>query len=144
MAAPVYADTSFLVSLYVQDANSSRAADAARRTAPLFLTPLGLHELRNAIRLCAFRRQITTAQRERALQDMEQDMAAGVLHAAPLDWPKALRHAESLGRQHTETLGSRGMDLLHVASALALRARRFATFDDRQRRLAGLAGLDVT
>ncbi|OHE89426.1 MAG: hypothetical protein A3G75_05275, partial [Verrucomicrobia bacterium RIFCSPLOWO2_12_FULL_64_8] len=113
MAAPVYADTSFLVSLYVQDANSSRAADAARAAAPLFLTPLARHELRNAIRLCAFRGQITAAQREKALQDMEQDLAAGVLHAAPLDWPKALRHAEALGRRHTETLGARGMDILH-------------------------------
>jgi len=33
------------------------------------------------------------------------------------------------------------MDVLHVACPLALRARRFAAFDERQR--AELAGLDV-
>ena len=143
MAAPVYADTSFLVSLYVQDANSARAVANAPRMLPVLLTPLTEHELRNAIRLCVFRRQITTAQREKALHDLENDKAAGVLHVAPLDWPKALKHAEALGRRHTEGLGARGMDILHVASALALKAERFVTFDQRQRELARLAGLDT-
>ena len=143
MAAPAYVDTSFLVSLHVQDANSVRAATEAGQILPVFLTSLIEHELRNAIRLCVFRRQITTAQREKALHDLENDKAAGVLHVAPLDWPKALKHAEALGRRHTEGLGARGMDILHVASALALKAARFVTFDDRQRALARLAGLDT-
>ena len=143
MAAPVYADTSFLVSLYIQDANSARAVANAPELLPVFLTPLTEHELRNAIRLCVFRRQITTTQREKALHDLENDKAAGVLHAVPLDWPKALKYAEALGRRHTEALGARGMDILHVASALALKAGRFVTFDEKQRELARLAGLNV-
>ena len=144
MAAPVYADTSFLVSLYVQDANTARAVAAVESGAtPLVFTPLIRHELRNALRLCVFRRQITAAQRESALHDMEADAEAGVLHIAPVDWPKVFAHAETLGRNHSEALGTRGMDILHVACALALRAKRFATFDDRQRQLAELAGLDV-
>lgn len=144
MAAPVYADTSFLVSLYVQDANTPRAVAAVEAGAmPLIFTPLIRHELRNALRLCVFRRQITAAQRESALHDMEADAEAGVLHLAPVDWPKAFTHAEKLGRNHSEALGTRGMDILHVACALAVRAKRFATFDDRQRQLAELAGLDV-
>ena len=143
MAAPVYADTSFLVSLYIQDANSARAVANAPELLPVFLTPLTEHELRNAIRLCVFRRQITTTQREKALHDIESDKTAGVLHVAPLDWPKALKYAEALGRRHTEALGARGMDILHVASALALKAGRFVTFDEKQRELARLAGLNV-
>lgn len=143
MAAPVYADTSFLVSLYVQDANSARVVADAPKLFPVFFTPLSEHELRNAIRLCVFRRQITTTQREKALHDLENDKAAGVLHVAPLDWPKALKHAEALGRRHTERLGARGMDILHVASALALKAGRFVTFDKRQQDLARLVGLEA-
>jgi predicted nucleic acid-binding protein len=144
MAAPVYADTSFLVSLYVQDANTARAVVAVESgTTPLVFTPLIRHELRNALRLCVFRRQITAAQRESALHDMEADAEAGVLHVAPVDWPKAFTHAERLGRMHSEALGTRGMDVLHVACALALRAKRFATYDERQRQLAELAGLEV-
>jgi len=121
----------FLVSLYVQDANSNRATASAPQLLPIYLTPVAGHELRNAVRLCVFRRQITSAQREKALYELEKDLASGVLHAAPLDWPKALKHAEALGRHHTELIGSRGMDLLHVASALTLNAKRFVTFDDR-------------
>lgn len=143
MAGPTYADTSFLVSLCLRDANSARAAGAALRVMPAFLTPLLEHELRNAIRLCAFRRQISSNQREEVLHDLEQDKAAGVFHLVPLDWPKALKHAEALSRRHTETLGVRGMDILHVASALALKAGRFVTFDERQRELARLAGLNT-
>lgn len=144
MAAPVYADTSFLVSLYVQNANTARAVAAVESGAtPLIFTPLIRHELRNALRLCVFRRQIAAAQRESALHDMEADAEAGVLHLTPVDWPKAFTHAERLGRSHSEALGTRGMDILHVACALALRAKRFATFDGRLRQLAKLAGLDV-
>lgn len=144
MAALVYADTSFLVSLYVQDANTAHAVAAVESgAAPLIFTPLIRHELRNALRLCVFRRQITAAQRESALHDMEADAEAGVLHLAPVDWPKAFTHAERLGRTHSEALGTRGMDILHVACALAMRAKRFATFDERQRQLAELAGLEA-
>lgn len=144
MPAPVYADTSFLVSLYVADANTTRAVTAVESgAAPLVFTPLIRHELRNALRLCVFRRQITPAQRESALHDMAADAEAGVLHLTPVDWPKAFTHAETLGRLHSEALGTRGMDILHVACALALRAKRFATFDDRQRQLAELAGLAI-
>src|SRR5476651_2538455 len=101
MAAPVYADTSFLVSLYVPDANTARAVRAAESGAtPLVFTPLIRHELRNALRLCVFRRQITAAQRESTLHDMEADAEAGVLHATPVDWPKVFVHAETLGRKH--------------------------------------------
>lgn len=144
MAGTTYADTSFLVSLSLRDANSAHATAMASRVMPVLLTPLLEHELRNAIRLCVFRRQISSAQREAVLHDLDQDKAAGVLHAVPIDWPKVLRHAETLGRRHTEVLGVRGMDILHVASALALKAGRFVTFDDRQRELAQAAGLDTT
>jgi predicted nucleic acid-binding protein len=144
MAAPVYADTSFLVSLYVQDANSGRAVTAVEQgTTPIFFTPLVRHELQNALRLAVFRRHITSGQREAAWHEIERDLAAGVLHESPLDWPKALKAAEALSRAHTERLGARGMDILHVGSALALRAKRFVTFDERQRELVGLAGLEL-
>jgi hypothetical protein len=99
--------------------------------------------LQNALRLLVFRRQISAAQREAAWQEIEHDLAAGLLYEAPLDWPKALKAAEALSRAHTEALGARGMDILHVGSALALRAKKFVTFDDRQRELVGLAGLEL-
>ena len=48
----VYADTSFLFSLYAQDANTVQAARiGGSLNAPLVLTPLQRYELRNAFRL---------------------------------------------------------------------------------------------
>jgi predicted nucleic acid-binding protein len=38
-------------------------------------------------------------------------------------------------------MGTRARDILHVASALLLRAERILTFDDRQRQLAHAEGL---
>ena len=143
MATPTYADTSFLVSLYVKDAHSERAAALAAKLMPVFFTPLVEHELRNAIRLCVFRRQITSGQREKSLYEVERDAYEGFLYPVPLDWPKTFKHAEVLGRSFTESIGARGMDILHVGSALALKARQFATFDDRQASLAKSAGLEL-
>ena len=44
---------------------------------------------------------------------------------------------------HTPTIGSPSLDILHVATALALGATEFCTFDTRQGKLARLAGLRV-
>ena len=44
---------------------------------------------------------------------------------------------------HTETLGVRSFDLLHVGLAVALGSTEFLTFDTRQASLARAAGLRV-
>ena len=51
--------------------------------------------------------------------------------------------AIELARNHTMYIGSRSLDVLHVASAIAITTDHFLTFDDRQARLAALAGLKV-
>ncbi len=42
---------------------------------------------------------------------------------------------------HTESLGCRTLDIVHVAAAAELRVERFVSFDSRQLQLAELAGL---
>ena len=49
-----------------------------------------------------------------------------------------------LGPRHAARLGARTLDSLHVACALELRAERFWTFDERQKRLARAEGLTAT
>ena len=72
-------------------------------------------------------------------------MAAGVLVAQSDLWEKLVREAESLAEQHTPAIGSRSLDILHVAAALVLvlGATEFCTLDTRQGKLAQLAGLKV-
>jgi predicted nucleic acid-binding protein len=60
-----------------------------------------------------------------------------------LDWNEALREAEAVADQYLEKTGVRSGDLLHVASAVALNAEEFCTFDRRQADLAKRVGLKV-
>ena len=137
-----YPDTGFLCSLYASDTHSARAASRmARQPLPLPFGWLHQLELRNALRLRVFRREITRPQREAALNLLLADLAGGVLvHAAP-SHSAVLIEAERLSALHSETLGTRSLDILHVASALVLGAADFLTFDHRQAALAKAAGL---
>ena len=140
-----YADTSFLYSLYVQQANSA-AATAYISTAgsgPLPITTLGRFELFNAIRLSAFRKQIDKKMAAADLQAIAKDIASGVLEIKGCDWTAVHAEAERLSAAHTLTGGYRGMDTLHVATALILRATEFRSFDQNQRQLAAAEGLIV-
>jgi predicted nucleic acid-binding protein len=141
---PAYADTSFLARAYTPHADSRKALSwlqQARESLPF--TPLHRHELRNAIRLRVFRREITAEQRKLAFQELESDLADGILAHTPIPWTDTFRQAEDLGALHTEKLGVRSFDLLHVGLALALNATEFLTCDTRQAALAKAAGLKV-
>jgi len=139
-----YAETSFLVRLYLTQSDSPKALAFMRGFRdPLPFTPLHRHELRNAIRLAVFRQEIDTARRNAAFEDIESDLADGILAHVPIPWTSAFRDAEQLGAAHTERMGVRGIDLLHTGVALALGAKVFLTFDTRQADLAKAAGLKV-
>jgi hypothetical protein len=106
-------------------------------------TPVHRHELRNALRLAVFRKEIDAERRNAAFADIESDLADGILAHVPIRWTDAFREAEDLGKKHTESLGIRSVDLLHMGIALTLRTKRFLTFDARQVELAEAAGLNV-
>ncbi len=139
-----YADTAFLCSLHAPDAHTGRVvAWLQRPRAPLPFTGLHRLEFRNALRLRVFRKEITPEQRELAIQAMLSDIAADVFAHAEPSWPEVLLEAERLSGGHSETIGTRSLDILHVASALVLGARDFLTFDTRQGTLAKAVGLRV-
>jgi predicted nucleic acid-binding protein len=136
-----YADTSFLVSLYLKDSNAPLAIGLSKRLQPvLILTPIHELELNNAIELAVFRRELTPAQAVAARTDFEQDVLHWGLSPLPLD---VFARAVTLARRHTARYGTRSVDILHVATARALGAEAFLTFDRRQHRLARAAGLRV-
>ena len=139
-----YADTSFLVALYVPQSHSEQATRwAAACREPLPVTPFGAHEFKNAISLLAFRKQLSTADELALCDEFEADLAHGRLAAITPVWRDLFAQAERLRDDFTATLGVRGMDILHVAAALSLGATVFLTFDDRQKTLATKAGLKV-
>jgi hypothetical protein len=139
-----YADTTFLCSLYAADVHSARVIARMRRQAlPLPFTWLHQLELRNALRLRVFRREITRTQRDASLDAILADLAGGVLTAASPDPAALTAEAERLSARYSEKLGTRSLDILHVAAAVILRQDAFLSFDGRQRSLARAAGLRV-
>jgi predicted nucleic acid-binding protein len=140
----IYPDTSFLVSLYIDEEVTPIAQEYAVNLAePLSFTPFHRLEFRTALRIRAFRKELTLAKLQMALRRSDDDLLDGILQHTPLVWADALREAERLGEAHLTETGARSGDLLHVASAVVLGAREFVTFDQRQTALARRAGLRV-
>jgi len=139
-----YADTGFLCSLYCPDAHTGRAAARmAKQSLPLPFVWLHQLELRNALRLRIFRGEVTPVQRDASLNAMLTDLSGGVLAAAVPPLAGVMIEAERLSALHSEVLGTRSLDVLHVACALVLGGSDFLTFDIRQGALARAAGLKV-
>ena len=138
-----YADTSFLVSLYTPDSNSEEAAARMKRAPlPVLLTSFVELEWINALELRVFRQELTVVEVRAARRAFRQDIQAGVFAVKPLPTAALERAAQIAGKQ-TRRLGTRTIDVLHVASALALAADTFYTFDHRQQKLAQSMGLKV-
>jgi predicted nucleic acid-binding protein len=139
-----YADTGFLCSLYAPDAHTAKSVGAMKRqTDPLAFTWLHQLEFRNALRLRVFRKEITIKQRDASLNLLLADLAGGIFEHASPPHPEVMMEAERLSALHSEKIGTRSLDILHVAAALVLGARIFLTFDKRQASLAKAAGLKI-
>ena len=143
-----YPDTSFLCALYVAQDTSPRAiAHYQTMAEPLYVTPLLLFEFRQSTRWQAFlhardrQKGYPRAVAERALTDLQANLASGAVVMVPADWPEVYAIAERLSAQYTVSGGHRALDLLHVETALQLNAQQFLTFDANQRRVAVAEGL---
>ena len=132
----IYADTSFLVSLYSLDANSVVAARTVKASVgDRFLTILVELEVINAFGLRVFRKEVTAAQAQSSLSDFEKDLRDGVFQLRGLP-DTVFERARQLSRRTTARLGTRTADILHVAAALELGVDYLYSFDQHQRKLA--------
>ena len=139
-----YPDTGFLCSLYAPDAHTPRAVKRMKRQRlPLAWTWLHQLELRNALRLRVFRREIVAPQRDACFNMVLADLAGGILVVATPPLAEMTTEAGRLSALHSETLGTRTLDILHVAAALVLGLTELLTFDARQAALARAVSLKV-
>jgi len=139
-----FADTGFIASLYLEE-TTSKAADVAlgKNRQPLPFTPIVELELRNAFNRAVQRKRITLAERDAIWQDVAADIAGGFLVPTPIASRELYDKARQLSDYHTPVLGTRSLDLLHIASALILKSDIFFSFDDRQRKAAASESLKV-
>ena len=150
-----YADTSFLMRLVAEEPGSTGAVADYRRLGWPRVFYLSLHDLEvtNAIRQRAFhlRRSVPASERvsiarerKAALALLRKFIVRGAFVEIAVDMDMAMTAARALSERHTERLGCRGFDLLHVALALELKCEAFLTSDRVQGELARAEGLAVT
>ena len=141
-AEAVYVDPSGLARLYIHQAGSREMSAWRRRVnGTLAVTHHGRTEIINAICRAVFLGHLTAVAASEAIADFASDFAEGRLHQAEILWRAALNRAAELAQTHTPKLGTRSLDVLHVACALELESRYFLTFDQRQQNLASEVGL---
>lgn len=139
-----YADSSFLLSLYISDCNNAKAlAVLPTLRKPLSpLTPFHRLELRNGLARKIFQGHLTRSEAAAVWANIESDtnIFAG---GRSIEWGLVMPRAELLSSTYTHLCGTRSLDVLHVAIALELGALDFISFDHKQRELAKLVELNV-
>ena len=149
-----YADSSFILRIVTGETDSPQVIAEYRRlgTPKLCFLPLHALEIRNAILQRAFHQRRSVASGERsqiarerdaALARLEHLLARRALLDVALDLDAVITRAGKLSSAHTERIGARAIDILHVASALALESEQFLTTDSRQAQLAKAEGMKV-
>jgi predicted nucleic acid-binding protein len=139
----IYIDTSFLMSLYSPDVNSTTAAHILQaKQGELLVTVFGELELANALELRVFRKELSATQVRLAFKDFSKDLQDGIFRLRPL-LELVFGRARELCRKTTARLGTRTSDLLHVAAALELGADWLYSFDQRQRKPGQTVGLNL-
>lgn len=115
------------------------------RLDPLPLAFTWLHEVEftNGLQLKLFRKEASATAVAATLDALRADRESGVLHWAQPSWPAVFATTLRLSATHSRTLGTRTLDLFHIAAALTLQAAEFVTGDDRQARAAIKEGLKV-
>lgn len=140
----VYADSSIIVSCYIQDNLTSQALAAMANVVDVMaITALHRLELRNATQLAVFRNRITQFEADMAWGDFLADYRSNGFVRHLVDWRLAFRDAFKMASAYSATLGSRSLDILHVAAARQIGAKVFLTFDKRQHSLALAAGMQA-
>ena len=139
----VYFDTGVLVKLYYLEPGSQKVAARAAKETALTFPPLAEIELRNALRVLHGRGLLTAEELPLAQGMIDEDISGGRLRRVSADHAQVYERAEELSLRHADRTKCRALDLLHVSHAVVSRIPRFFTGDQRQAKLAELAGLKV-
>lgn len=143
-AESTYVDPSALRSLYLHDDRSARFCAWRRRLGGcLPVTRFGRVEIINSVQLAVHRQLIDGGLAQSAIADFDADIREGRLAVLDVLWRRTLDLAAELSTLHTAALGTRTLDVLHVATAVTLETKRFVSYDTRQAALAKAVGLRV-
>lgn len=110
---------------------------------PVVFTRFQRAELVNSLRCKQGRGETTAADVSKALADVRADLRSGFLVLRELDWSRLFAATVRLSTAHAAATLCRTLDAIHVAAALQLGIREFATKDNRQTAFAAACGFRV-
>jgi len=140
----VYVDTSVLVKLYIREELSREASNWIKKNNEAIpLTRFHELEFTNAIQLKQFRSEVPEAESLVITTRFKEPESKGIFYRPQMDWSEIFNYAVDLSEKHTALIGARSLDILHIASALSIKAEKFLTVDGRQTEVARLAGLKI-
>ena len=140
----IYADTSFLASLYLP--NDARHGDALAvvntwTVSPrLPFTPFAMLELRNVLARLQYKGRLHMGDARAFEQLVRDDLQAGILDAYPFHACEWMDATFALVEKVTPLTGTRTLDVMHIAFAKLCGAKTFLSFDTNQRKAAKAAG----
>jgi predicted nucleic acid-binding protein len=140
----LYYDSGVLVKLYVREWLSDAVINfAEEQESPISFNPLQELEVRNALRLKRFRKEIKTDEHDRATKLITENLNDELLVRGFIEWPRALLEAETISRKMTGKVGSRTIDIIHLGIAEVGDVEGFVSLDDRQIRAAEATKLTI-
>lgn len=140
----LYVDTSVIVKLYIKEQFSQEVSNWIRaNNEAIPLTLIHDLEFNNAMCLKQFRLEITQDEARAIELKKEDHERKGIYYRPAINWTDTFQCAIDLSKKYTRKIGSRSLDIIHVASAISMKANRFLSFDERQRELAHLEGLGM-
>ncbi len=139
-----YLDSSVLVKLYYPEPESESVERwVFLHQAHLLCTSLHALEIRNAMNSKLFRSEISGGQYAEWARRFEQDRSHGVLQNYAPNWSRVFHQAERIVEGSTRRMGTRSLDILHIALACDAPTDVFLTNDARQGHAAEQFGLTV-
>lgn len=140
----LYIDSSVLVKLYYPEPESKVFSEwIIKQKQAILFTQFHELEIINAFSLKVFRNEITVENFNAFRDIIEKDKAAGILEVINPDWSEVLMESLKILKRSNHTIGTRSLDIIHVASADTLNCDTFLTNDKRQLNAALGIGLNV-
>lgn len=132
----IYLDTSALIKLYFIEEGSQELNELIMaQDEPLPIWELQEAEFVNALRLKVFWGELADEQADRQIEIFQERKRGGFYYFPELGRTQLLPKFYQFCR-HTQKLGCRTLDVLHVVCASLIEADQFVSYDTRQCQLA--------
>jgi len=138
----VYADTSFLMSHFINDIHTDRARfEIFELNSPILISRLGCLEFHNSVWRKVGEEGFKNEHALEAIREFQEQFDAGWFFVGNVDEGRIWERAMGLATMYSAETKVRSLDILHLSEAIDLGATHFWGFDKRQNHLAGMTGL---